>query len=200
MTNKYEHRILFLEGRSGIGKSTMILEAGASKSHQGAGLFSQRMHNAKGHTVGFRLIPYGDVTCSIGVYEQGMKQMFLQDIGNQRVLDLSVFESARKLIGDYGHASFLVLDEIGGVELQLASFRELLYELLDSGIPCIGVLKAKENYEHMNMHVKDVNQSKESYDKLRKRLVDQYNSRILSLTQDNYEEVKREVLQFFEQI
>jgi nucleoside-triphosphatase THEP1 len=48
---------------------------------------------------------------------------------------------------------FLLLDEIGGVELGLDGFRDRLHEVLRSDIPCIGVIKLTENAQRI--HHKD---------------------------------------------
>lgn len=46
-----------------------------------------------------------------------------------------------QLLEEAEKASFAVLDEIGGIELLCPKFREALETLLQSGIPCIGVMK-----------------------------------------------------------
>ena len=43
----------------------------------------------------------------------------------------------------------MLLDEIGGSELLRAPFRHALLDLLDSGIPCLGVLKLADSARHM---------------------------------------------------
>ena len=43
----------------------------------------------------------------------------------------------------------MLLDEIGGSELLCPLFRQALYKLLDSGIPCLGVLKLADSARHM---------------------------------------------------
>lgn len=48
-----------------------------------------------------------------------------------------------------GRIKLVLLDEIGGHELGCDEFREILYQLLESDIPCIGVIKLNENAKRM---------------------------------------------------
>ena len=46
---------------------------------------------------------------------------------------------------NYRDCDLMLLDEIGGVEMLIPSFKEKLYEVLESPVPCIGVLKGMPN-------------------------------------------------------
>ena len=52
-----------------------------------------------------------------------------------------------RFLENYQDCDLMLLDEIGGVELQVESFKNKLYEVLASPVPCIGVLKGIPNAE-----------------------------------------------------
>lgn len=120
-------RHLFLTGPIGCGKSTAIVAALGSKM-AGAGGFLTRRNGSD------RL--YFTLESPDG----SQKQTFLNFTGDAPQLDLSVFGTlgAALLTGDY-----LVLDEIGGIELLDPTFMVALDRALNSPIPILGVLKAE---------------------------------------------------------
>lgn len=189
--------ILFLEGEKGIGKSTMILEASKKYGLLGAGIFSQRLTGRDGETKGFRLIEYTKVSESIVPYEPDMEHIFLESSGGGRICRMEVFEQAKELAGNYLAADYIVLDEIGGIELGSQAFGSFLEEVLSSNIPCIGVLKSRENYAHMKKRVLQAGVKEQDYEKFREKLVTTYGAAIWQLTHENKEETRTMVDSFF---
>ena len=60
--------------------------------------------------------------------------------------DPEVFVDAGvRFLENYRDCDLMLLDEIGGVELLVPPFKEKLYEVLESPVPCIGVLKGISN-------------------------------------------------------
>lgn len=64
--------------------------------------------------------------------------------------DQSVFnELGVELLSPPAGCRLMLLDEIGGAELLSEPFKKTLYDLLASGIPCLGVLKLAESTRRM---------------------------------------------------
>ncbi|MDO4834035.1 MAG: nucleoside-triphosphatase [Bacillota bacterium] len=169
---------LFLEGPIQTGKSTLIrevirrvcgseLDGSAGISGKGIGGFSvQRISfptPGSKKRMGFRLTPASAPlwahTC---VTTTDDKLIAGSDIfklvgctGGSRV-DLDVFETVgvqllKQALEDAkaGRINIVLLDEIGGHEMVCGKFMALLNEILDSDIPCIGVIKLRESAARM---------------------------------------------------
>ena len=116
---------LFLTGPIGCGKSTAILTAIGEKLPKFGGFLTKRVRNEDGHPIAFYLeSPDGN-----------LKQTFLDCSGSAPQIHTDVFERL-PLNGKY-----LILDEIGGLELLNPVFMAALHALLTSDIPIIGVVK-----------------------------------------------------------
>ena len=116
---------LFLTGPIGCGKSTAILTAIGEKLPEFGGFLTKRLRNADGQAIAFYLeSPDGKI-----------KQTFLDCGGSAPQIHIEIFEQV-PLNGKY-----LVLDEIGGLELLNPTFMAALDALLASDIPVIGVVK-----------------------------------------------------------
>lgn len=193
-------RLLFLEGDSGVGKSTMILQAAAPYQSKGNGFFSQRLVDEKGRTRAFGLAAYRQVTTSIASYEPEKEQnIFFNRGGGNAGIHMEIFEEARELVGKYDNAAFLMLDEIGGIELSSPVFCSFLYELLFSKIPCIGVIKSRQNWERMKLGITSLSQTKALYEKLRED-IEGLGGEIMQLNNGKRQLVKERLAQFFKEI
>lgn len=165
------NRMMFLEGPSGIGKSAAIWNALQQSRLQYRGFFSRRLVNAEGGTMAFQLTAYDQAQEFTKLYQGDEENIFLRYPGTaKREVNLEAFTRVCGLVGAYRQADMLVLDEIGGLELQLPSFREYLYELLDSRIPCIGVLKSTENYQRLQRNISMDKSTDQYYYELRNYL------------------------------
>ena len=157
---------VFLEGPIQTGKSTFIRNI--LKEYFGPGLdgvfgfTSQRITASDGQLLGFRLAPAAaelsvdlDTFAAGGIEDvAGVFKYFTPD--GPRV-DMSVFETAGIRYMDEaltnakaGRALLILLDEIGGHELESEAFRTKLNELLDSAYPCVGVIKSADNTRRMD--------------------------------------------------
>lgn len=123
-------RRLFLTGEMGCGKSTAILTAVGEKLPRFGGFLTRRVRDAQGNALSFYLIsPDG-----------AHQATFLDCAGSRAQVYPEVFrELAPKLM----KGSFLILDEIGGMELLYPEFTAALENLLASGVPVLGVLKGE---------------------------------------------------------
>lgn len=143
-------RHLFLEGPVQEGKSTLIRRLIGPFLDQIGGFSSQRLLDGTGTTVGFRIAPAAEALNLTREYDRGLSNIFLHFDGSRAVKTPEVFaESALHYLTDFDGKKLILLDEIGGMELSVPTFRETLYQVLAGGIPCIGVLKLEEKNRHM---------------------------------------------------
>ena len=159
---------LFIEGPIQTGKSTTIrnvLKDAFGPELSGVrGFTSQRITDPAGKLLAFRLAP-ADAEISIVADPSRLDNIFKSFTPDGTRVDMTVFETAgidymKKALADAraGRAHTILLDEIGGHELASEKFRRQLYELLDSEIPCIGVIKSSENTRHMDADLLQLNQ------------------------------------------
>lgn len=166
---------LFLEGPIQTGKSTLIREVLQEAYGKDVGGFTvQRMHfptPGNDKRFGFRLMPASapinahtcvtttdeNLLASDGVFK------LIGCEGSSRT-NLDVFETKgvsllQQTIEDAkaGRIHLVLLDEIGGHELQCPKFMALLNQLLESDIPCIGVIKHPENTNRMGSTITELN-------------------------------------------
>lgn len=187
--------ILFLEGPSGLGKTTLLLQGAHASGKVGCGYITQRVVDGQGQTKGFRLSPFQQVRQSVVVELGESHNLFIRMTPNGCVRDLRCFEQVATMSNP--HADFIVLDEVGGVELSLPAYVAWLYEILDSGVPCIGVLKSEDNFAHMNHSMPQTQLVKTTYMALRQAVVNRYDGAILRLDDRTREQVEQAVTAFF---
>lgn len=126
-------RRLFLTGPMGWGKSTAIAQALGSRSHQGGGFFTRRSLGPDGHAQSFYLqSPDGKE-----------KAVFLDLSQGKPVVHPEVFSQLGARLLRENTARFVILDEIGGIEVLCPAFMEALDQLWQRNIPCIGVIKGQ---------------------------------------------------------
>ena len=139
---------LFLCGPSGCGKTTMIRNALGGKLAEAGGFVTERAVGADGRLLGFDLLP---AAAAAGV-EGYTPLRFLDYTSEPPKRDNEVFRvEAVRLLQEAEYYSFAVLDEIGGFELVIPQFRAALAELLNSPLPCIGVIKSLEGVEELQL-------------------------------------------------
>ena len=151
---------LFIEGPIQTGKSTFIrkvLREFFGPSLEGvAGFTSQRLTDADGQLLGFRLAP-ADAALTIVCDPTATDNVFKSFTADGTRVDMSVFETAGIRYMDEAlsaakawQAQIILLDEIGGHELASDAFRRKLYQLLDSEFLCVGVVKSPANTRRMD--------------------------------------------------
>lgn len=148
-----KYKCLFLQGDSQIGKSTLILESILPFLPVITGFLSQRLIKY-GQTKAFCLTPIELAASSLVMYDAGIPNIFLENTLGKWQKNEEVFRTyGVKLLSNLTGKQLVVLDEIGGMELLVEPFREKLYEVLSSDIPCIGVIKSHKNKSTMNKSV-----------------------------------------------
>ena len=145
------YNCIFLVGDRRIGKSTLIRQC-ISKMMESRGLklggfSSQRLLTHDGGIAGFRITDPSDFDVE-RLYDPELPGIFILHKGGHQY-DLSVFSGhAENMLRSSLDSDLILLDEIGGVEMAVPGFRDALYTVLESGIPCIGVLKPAERLAH----------------------------------------------------
>lgn len=125
---------LFLTGGIGCGKSTSIAGALGPSIHRAGGFLTIRQRDEEGRTAAFRLM------CPDGSHGR----IFLERGEGSFAMHPEVFDTfGVSLLEGAQDRGFVVLDEIGGFEVLSEPFMEALMELLQSDVPCIGVLKGE---------------------------------------------------------
>ena len=125
-------RRLFLTGPMGCGKSTAIARALGEAAALGGGFFTRRRAFSQGHAVSFCLdAPDGSRSEVFLDFSQGSPR---QDRTVFSGLGVSLLEDTGK--------PFVILDEIGGLELLCPEFAAALDRVFARQVPCVGVLKA----------------------------------------------------------
>lgn len=123
-------RRLFLTGPMGFGKSTVIEKALGYRLSRCGGFLTRRTRDESGRVISF----------SLASPDGTQKETFLDFSSGKPELDRDVFSRlGTKLL----NGEFLVLDEIGGVELLCPEFTAALEKALKSGVPILGVMKGE---------------------------------------------------------
>ena len=125
---------LFLTGPIGCGKSTSIAAALGESVTKAGGFLTVRQRDASGEAVAYHLQrPDGSD-----------RQMIIDYSAQPYTMHMETFETLGvQLLTEARQYPFVVLDEIGGFEVLSDAFLSVLMPLLESGIPCIGVMKGK---------------------------------------------------------
>ena len=123
---------LFLTGPVGCGKSTSIASALGVSMDKAGGFLTVRQKDDSGRAVAYWMMrPDGN---------DG--QVIIDYSAKPYTMHLEVFEDLGiRLLEEAKQYDYVILDEIGGFEVLSDSFVEALMDLLQSGIPCIGVIK-----------------------------------------------------------
>ncbi len=144
---------LFFEGPVRSGKSTVLRQTLRPYLPDLGGFVVQRLLDEAGHPAAYRLQGLPGLIDSTtleeaeaqflavdGSFTGRESDVFLQ-IPSRR-FDPTVFETkALSILKDSLNKKIVLLDEIGGVELTIPSFRKALIRLLQGPIPCLGIIK-----------------------------------------------------------
>lgn len=133
---------LFLTGPSGCGKTTLIRSILADRLAIAGGFITERIKNEKGEILGYDMFP-----AAAAVLKDFDGERFLDCSAQPFKADNEVFRNLGvRLLNEAQFYPYAMLDEIGGFELIIPQFREALLEVLNNdSLPCIGVIKGKDN-------------------------------------------------------
>ena len=177
---------IFLQGKSGVGKSTVLRQVFTPYSPVTVGFSVQRL-TENGKRVGFRA-----ATLENGFpppeaeYHSGMDGVFIL----HRKWDFTPLEKVilcvKKQIASPG-AKIVLLDEIGGIELTSSVFMDALEGILIGGLVCFGVFKSRENLLHTQSQLLLNSEYQNRHSQLETRLLS--DSKIITLTEKNHIQV-----------
>lgn len=125
---------VFLTGPVGCGKSTSIASALGDALGKAGGFLTVRQKDDTGRAVAYWLQkPDGTE-----------KQIIIDYSVKPYAMHLEVFEDLGiRLLEEARQFDYVILDEIGGFEVLSDAFVEALMNLLQSDVPCIGVMKGE---------------------------------------------------------
>ena len=123
---------LFLTGPIGSGKSTSIATALGDNLPKAGGFLTVRQRDDSGKAVAY-YIQRPDGSC---------REMIINYFQKPYTMYMDVFDTfGVQLLEEAKQYPYVVLDEIGGFEVLCESFMAALMSLLESDVPCIGVMK-----------------------------------------------------------
>ncbi len=145
-------RHLLLEGPSGVGKTTLLLNRLGSLRKEAGGFVTQRMEDEAGVTRGFCLTAAKSADTSHIPYREDRPGVFLK-CGEKVPAGKVFLSTGMELLKNAEDCPFILLDEIGGVELLEPVFFFRLTELFSKNTPCIGVLKSTKNCAMLKQNI-----------------------------------------------
>lgn len=186
-------RRLLLTGPIGCGKSTLIRNALGPRILRAGGFVTERVMEGE-RLAGFELLPAGDGGRTESV-PAGARRRFLTFGENGVVRDEGVFRDyASGLLRQAKSAPFAVLDELGGFELCVPEFFAALTELLQSTVPCVGVLKSPEAASALKRRVGVPPEWERVGDGLRRRILSDGDAALME-TQGRYDGAAKAALE-----
>lgn len=132
---------LFLTGRPGIGKTTLLIKLLACISGEVGGFFTQEIRRSN-QRVGFKI---KDIRGEEGVLAH------INYPGPYRVgkygVDIAALERIALPALDYAlrNSSYIIMDELGKMELYSHAFQKSVIEMLDSPKKVLGVVQQRTN-------------------------------------------------------
>ncbi|BAT72360.1 nucleoside-triphosphatase THEP1 [Thermosulfidibacter takaii ABI70S6] len=130
---------LFLTGKPGVGKTTAIIKVLELLQDKGVGFYTKEIRE-KGKRVGFKLVT-----------TWGESYIFAHvDIDGPRVsrygVDVRVLEHVIEKINGYSQEKFLIVDEIGKMEMLSGKFLRWVEKHLASHHPFIGTIPIRSRH------------------------------------------------------
>jgi len=161
---------LFFKGPRGMGKSSLLRQKLLPYEKSLGGFVVQRLME-EGRRIGFRAVtleqgyPKLEAACT-----RDLSGVFILR-GNKKTSVLEEVLAAVQKDICKRECKLIVLDEIGGIELLSSSFMCVLEQILQSGKPCIGVLKSADNLAHMVSELRLGDGYFQQYDLLEKMIL-----------------------------
>lgn len=139
-------RRLFLTGSSGNDRSATIINALGAKLKYAGGYMTLGAKNEFGGIEGVDLMP-----AAAAADISGLERARILSFENGALVhNNEVFrEVGVRLLQEAQYYPFAVLDEFGGFDLIIPQFREALLEVLNSDLPCIGVMMSEAEGENL---------------------------------------------------
>lgn len=144
-------RLLFVTGRPGIGKTSVLLRAVEglkAKGYEIGGMLSQEVRE-KGTRIGFEIV---DFSSGRRGWLAHVNQPVGPKVSKYRVNlnDLAII-GAGSIRNAVEKAQIIIIDEIGPMELFSQAFREVVIEAVNSGKPLLGTIHFKARDPIINL-------------------------------------------------
>ncbi|MCR4431126.1 MAG: nucleoside-triphosphatase [Tepidanaerobacteraceae bacterium] len=152
-------RHLFLQGEIGIGKSTLIRKAVLPYLNDAGGYFVQRIYlgeNQKKY-MGFAVKPLdNDKNYQLSISIDNLAEvkglfLFCNTDGIWQQIPGAFAKAATDFLKNalLQRKKLIIMDELGGMELEDNLFSDMVFNVLDGTVPVLGVLKSFGNIEKL---------------------------------------------------
>lgn len=137
---------LFLTGPSNCGKSAMIGAILGQAMLSAGGFVCENRYDSLGNIQSSSFLP----AAAAGGIQGFDVYPYLDFIPCPPKADNEVIRvEGTRLLREAAYYPFVVLDGIGGIDMLIPQYRFALEELLNSDIPCIGVIKGRDELEFL---------------------------------------------------
>lgn len=187
---------IFITGPSGCGKTTLIRAVMGDKLAEAGGFITERIQDESGNTCGYDLFP-----AAAAIVDGFEGERFLTYSSSSSKADNEVFRSLGvRLLQEATYYPYAMLDEFGGFELIIPQFREALLDILNNdALPCIGVIKGKDNSRHIRKALGLGDKYTAYYNALLSALNNDPDTLLLELTRFNRKKVEETVRHWAEE-
>ena len=192
----------FLEGDTGLGKSSLLGTAMIPYWKQAGGFTTQRKYHRE-QGMRFVLVPLHATAHPMVQRKDGTVAAFLTSHAGVAQFIPQPFEAAAAWLQTdlaQGIRLFL-LDEVGGLEMTCPDFVRALFAVLDSDAICVGIFKSQKNSESLLSRVSLSEEQMALYQQNRSHLQRRIQERgqFLSVTANNRSQVRQEIDAFLHQ-
>jgi nucleoside-triphosphatase len=187
---------IFLQGERFVGKSTLLKTIILEQRLSVTGFYVERWLDKQGRITGFELCD----ASNLGKLEAhpNSEHCFIQMKNGRRRQNIAVFETYGKFLIEVAQniaADVILLDEIGGIELQSSLFQKALFQLIQQPRKIVGVYKSDQNFQTQKLPREVASFLLQKRKELYYTLT-QYKGQIITLNQQNKEAVQQQLLQF----
>lgn len=176
-------RPIFLEGDSGSGKTTFILNRTAEVRKFATGFVTQKILK-NGKIAAHILRSAKEIDLPIKEELESCETPIIVK-GSQGKIYAS---ETIKYLSHTPLDRFYILDELGGIETCDTAFRTKLMEILEGQLPVVGVFKSEKNFQRMADYLKFDEWQREKYRALREQV--QNRSHLIQFTKENFTKIE----------